>query len=54
MPPIIEGQLDANGLKVALIASRFNDFVTSRLVEGRKAWTRFATAVESSLAGGRA
>jgi len=34
MPPIIEGHLDAKGLKVALIASRFNDVVTSRLVEG--------------------
>jgi 6,7-dimethyl-8-ribityllumazine synthase len=34
MPPTIEGHLDAKGLKVALIASRFNEFVTSRLVEG--------------------
>lgn len=34
MPPIIEGHLDANGLKVALVASRFNDLVTTRLVEG--------------------
>jgi 6,7-dimethyl-8-ribityllumazine synthase len=34
MPPIIEGHLDAKGLKVALIASRWNDVVTSRLVEG--------------------
>jgi len=34
MPPIIEGHIDAKGLKVALIASRFNDVVTSRLVEG--------------------
>ena len=34
MPPIIEGSLDAKGLKVALIASRWNDVVTSRLVEG--------------------
>ncbi len=34
MPPIIEGHLEASGLKVALIASRFNDFVTTRLVEG--------------------
>jgi len=34
MPPAIEGHLDAKGLKVALIASRFNDFVTTRLVEG--------------------
>lgn len=34
MPPTIEGHLDAKGLKVALIASRFNDFVTTRLIEG--------------------
>ena len=31
---IIEGVLDAKGLKVALVVSRFNDFVTSRLVDG--------------------
>jgi 6,7-dimethyl-8-ribityllumazine synthase len=36
MPPIIEGHLDAQGLKFALVASRFNDLVTSRLVEGAK------------------
>jgi 6,7-dimethyl-8-ribityllumazine synthase len=34
MPPIIEGLLDAKGLKFALIASRFNEFVTAKLVEG--------------------
>ena len=34
MPPIIEGYLDAKGLKVALISSRWNDVVTARLVEG--------------------
>ena len=34
MPPVIEGPLDAKGLKVALIASRFNEFVTAKLVEG--------------------
>jgi 6,7-dimethyl-8-ribityllumazine synthase len=34
MPPIIEGHLDAKGLKVALVASRFNDIVTAKLVEG--------------------
>jgi 6,7-dimethyl-8-ribityllumazine synthase len=34
MPPIVEGQLEASGLKVALVASRFNDLVTTRLVEG--------------------
>jgi 6,7-dimethyl-8-ribityllumazine synthase len=34
MPPTIEGHLDAKGLKVALIATRFNEVVTARLVEG--------------------
>ena len=31
---LIEGMLDAKGLKVALVVSRFNDFITSRLVDG--------------------
>ncbi|GBD98899.1 6,7-dimethyl-8-ribityllumazine synthase [bacterium BMS3Abin07] len=31
---IFEGQLTAKGLKFCIIASRFNDFITSRLVEG--------------------
>lgn len=31
---IIEGMLDAKGLKVALVVSRFNDFITSRLADG--------------------
>lgn len=30
----VEGKLDAKGLKVAIIASRFNDFITSKLIEG--------------------
>lgn len=36
MPHIktIEGQLDAKGLKVAIIASRFNDFIVDKLVGG--------------------
>ena len=31
---IVEGKLDARGLKTAVIASRFNDFITAKLVEG--------------------
>lgn len=31
---IIEGKLDAKGLKTAIVASRFNDFVTTKLIEG--------------------
>ena len=34
MPNIIEGKLDAKGLRVGLLASRFNSFVSERLVEG--------------------
>jgi len=34
MPKIYEGQLNAAGLKVAIIVSRFNDFITSKLESG--------------------
>ncbi|MBI5868575.1 MAG: 6,7-dimethyl-8-ribityllumazine synthase [candidate division Zixibacteria bacterium] len=34
MPNIIEGQLSATGMKFALVVSRFNHFITDRLVEG--------------------
>lgn len=30
----IEGVLNASGMKLGLVAGRFNDFITSRLVEG--------------------
>jgi len=30
----IEGILDARGIKAALVASRFNDFIVSRLISG--------------------
>lgn len=34
MIALIEGKIDATGLKAALVASRFNDFIVSRLVAG--------------------
>ncbi len=34
MTAIIEGKLDAKGLTAALVVSRFNDFIVSRLVAG--------------------
>ncbi|MGD0275065.1 MAG: 6,7-dimethyl-8-ribityllumazine synthase [Syntrophales bacterium] len=34
MPKIIEGKIVAKGMKFALVASRFNDFICSRLIEG--------------------
>ncbi len=43
----LEGKLDASGLKVAVIASRFNDFVTAKLIEGAiDCLTRHGTARE--------
>ena len=34
MPKVIEGNLSAKGLKLAIVAGRFNDFITGRLVDG--------------------
>ncbi|PIO48263.1 MAG: 6,7-dimethyl-8-ribityllumazine synthase [[Chlorobium] sp. 445] len=31
---VVEGHLSAQGLKIALVASRWNDFIGARLVEG--------------------
>lgn len=31
---IIEGELQAKGLKFSIVVSRFNDFITSKLLEG--------------------
>lgn len=34
MAKVIEGQYSAQGLKVGIVASRFNDFIVSKLVDG--------------------
>ena len=34
MPRILEGLLSAEGFRFAIVVSRFNDFISSRLVEG--------------------
>ncbi|HTG00061.1 MAG TPA: 6,7-dimethyl-8-ribityllumazine synthase [Nitrospirota bacterium] len=34
MAKIIQGDMSGKGLKVGIVAARFNDFITSRLVEG--------------------
>ncbi len=34
MPKINEGQFDASGLKVAVVVSRFNSFISERLLDG--------------------
>ncbi len=34
MPKMVQGDLNAKGLKFGIIASRFNDFITARLIDG--------------------
>lgn len=34
MPKVVEGQLTAEGFRFAIIVSRFNDFISSRLLDG--------------------
>lgn len=34
MVEVFEGKLESKGLKVAIIASRFNDFMSGKLLEG--------------------
>ena len=34
MAKVIQGELSAKGLKFGIVAARFNDFITSRLVDG--------------------
>jgi 6,7-dimethyl-8-ribityllumazine synthase len=34
MPKIVEGKISAEGFRFALIVSRFNDFISAKLVEG--------------------
>jgi 6,7-dimethyl-8-ribityllumazine synthase len=34
MPRVLEGKIDAKGLKFGLVVSRFNSFISDRLLEG--------------------
>ena len=34
MPNVLEGRISAEGFRFALVVSRFNDFISSKLVEG--------------------
>ncbi len=46
---VFEGQLDARGLRFALIASRFNSFVTERLLAGALDALQRTGAAESDI-----
>jgi len=48
MPNLVEGQLSAGGLRFAIVVSRFNSFITERLLAGAlDALTRSGAASES-------
>jgi 6,7-dimethyl-8-ribityllumazine synthase len=49
MPKIIEGNLIASGLKFALVVSRFNDFITAKLLGGAVDTLRRHGAEEDSM-----
>ena len=34
MPQVIEGVLDAKGVRFGIVVSRFNEFITNKLLEG--------------------
>jgi len=45
----VEGALSASGLKFAIVASRWNDLIVSRLVEGAEATLRRLGASEANI-----
>ena len=45
----IEGKITAEGLRFAIVASRFNEFITSKLLEGALDMLRRHGAAEESL-----
>jgi 6,7-dimethyl-8-ribityllumazine synthase len=47
---IIEGQYKAEGLKFALVASRFNDFIVDKLISGAVDYLKRHGAAEDDLA----
>ena len=49
MANIIEGNITAEGLKFAIVASRFNEFITSKLLEGALDMLRRHGAAENAV-----
>jgi 6,7-dimethyl-8-ribityllumazine synthase len=49
MAKIIEGQMDAHGMKVGVVISRYNSFITQRLLEGAEDVLRRHGLAENDL-----
>ena len=45
----IEGQMDAKGIRIAILAARFNDFIVDRLIAGALDFLRRHGAEDSDL-----
>ncbi len=50
MPTIIEGKLDAAGLRFGLVVSRFNEFITGKLLAGALDCLRRHNAADDDIA----
>ena len=46
---VIEGKLDASGLKIAIVISRFNEFITQKLLGGAVDCLRRNNAIEDDI-----
>jgi 6,7-dimethyl-8-ribityllumazine synthase len=46
---IIEGKLDATGLKIAIVVSRFNEFITQKLLSGALDCLKRNNAADDSI-----
>jgi len=50
IPRVLEGVVGARGLRVAIVAARFNDFIVSSLLKGATAaWSEHGGAAENLL-----
>ncbi len=49
MSQVIEGYLDAKGMKFAIVVSRFNSFITDKLLEGALGALRRTGAAEGDI-----
>ena len=49
MPQEINGQLDGSGLRIAVVAARFNSHIVESLVDGPDGLTRHGVAIDQDI-----
>ena len=50
MPAVFEGGTDASGLRFAIVVARFNDYITSKLLDGAVATLQAQGAADADIA----